>query len=151
MNIEIGPEAMRDLADLETAFRKLPGVTMRKVIRREIPRVMKPLRDGAKLITPRYTGNLRRSLKITQSTSKAKGSVFATRLLYDASKGGPHAHFLESGTKPRRTKSGAYRGKVAPTRFFSKFAKPQLPAITQALVQRLAAGLEEAAKELMRK
>lgn len=93
---------------------KIESKVQRKILRKAGKEAMTPVLEEAKRRVPvRYTGNLKKSLWLKLSTSR--GRVHAT--VSPARPQGAHGHLIELGTRVRRTKKGAYRGKVYPRPF----------------------------------
>ena len=115
-------------AEYERAFRQLPAIlrldaygrASMRVARRavRIARMMAPVDPrGYKDPTKRYAAprNLFAGKVVRGGVIRAQGRVIRTRAKIGAAvvvAAAPHAHLVEWGTKGRRTRSGAWRGRM---------------------------------------
>lgn len=139
----------RDIRMMRHAFQSLPAKIGRKYVRKAVTEATKPLRQELRSITPKgRTGNLRKGIT-QQFRYRPKGAgFFSFRLGFDRKKA-PHAVMLEEGTKVRRTKSGANRGRGPSLRFFREHMEAKSAGIGQRIAERLRAYLEQAMQESM--
>jgi len=101
--------------DIERALAELPQGTAKGVARRAMKKELKPVKDTAEAFWPGATEAFKISSQIKGSQ---RGDTVAKRgksvLNMYVGSTEPHAHLIEFGTGPRYTKSGAFRGSVAP-------------------------------------
>ena len=151
----------RDLDDLIRAYAKLPGSLARKHLKAAIRRSIKPFVPALKAATPRVTGNLRRSVttvvKFGTKVSRGSGEAFrgtAIGIVGFSRKGkkknqkGDHSVLVESGTKPRRRKSGASTGKAPPRHMLRDTLAAKRSGILSNLEIEMGVSLERATREL---
>lgn len=120
MKIYLDP---RDALRVELALRTMSELDKTDIIRKAINKATSKLntytRQAIKRTFQKRTGNLLGSLMKTYVKKRKSGYAAFRRPknaknLPPGKQGGYHAHLLEFGTKKRKTKSGANRGKVQP-------------------------------------
>ena len=101
-----------ELNILKNFFKDLSTMNQRKVLLAAFRKSAKPLVKTAKMLVPKDTGGLMKSIGTMAIPREAA-------ILVGAKKGkGWHGHFTESGTVQRRRKSGGRTGKVRATKWF---------------------------------
>ena len=154
----------RDLDDLIRAYAKLPGSLARKHLKAAIRRSIKPFVPALKAATPRATGNLRRSVttvvkfgtKVTRGSMEsfrgtAIGVVGFSRKGKKKNQKGDHSVLVESGTKPRRRKSGASTGKSPPRHMLRDTLAAKRSGILSNMEIEMGVSLERATQEAARR
>ena len=154
----------RDLDDLIRAYAKLPGSLARKHLKAAIRRSIKPFVPALKAATPRATGNLRRSVttvvkfgtKVTRGSMEsfrgtAIGVVGFSRKGKKKNQKGDHSVLVESGTKPRRRKSGASTGKGPPRHMLRDTLAAKRSGILSNMEIEMGVSLERATREASRR
>ena len=154
----------RGLDDLIRAYAKLPGSLARKHLKASIRRSIKPFVPALKAATPRATGNLRRSVttvvkfgtKVTRGSGEAFrgtaiGVVGFSRKGKKKNQKGDHSVLVESGTKPRRRKSGGSTGKSPPRHMLRDTLASKRSGILSNLEIEMGVSLERATQEAARR
>ena len=154
----------RDLDDLIRAYAKLPGSLARKHLKAAIRRSIKPFVPALKAATPRATGNLRRSVttvvKFGTKVSRGSGEAFrgtAIGIVGFSRKGkkknqkGDHSVLVESGTKPRRRKSGGSTGQSPPRHMLRDTLASKRSGILSNMEIEMGVSLERATQEAARR
>lgn len=132
-NIKTGPIALSVIGTKEVIarFSRLKGARQRAAMRRGVTAAGQLEVQYARKAAPRQSGILRRSLgKVVKTYAKSNtvvariGVVRGYEWYWDGQRRIPEMYInaVEGGTKPRRTRSGAFRGKVNATRFLSRAA-----------------------------
>jgi len=103
-------QVLRALGDLGVPEAK-------KIGRRLLMKFARETREDMRSKAPvGATGKLRKSIK-ARSTRSGGAQVYADR------RQAPHTHFADTGTKDRKTKAGARRGKVEGTKWLTNAQK----------------------------
>ena len=142
----------RQLATLAEEYQKLPKALNRKYIKSAIRKAVKDanLEPRFKSVAPKgRKGNLKKSVKIITGflrSGSGKGQPYA-RVGYGRPKGSA-AILVNDGTKDRRTKTGAYRGRGPATRFANPVLAQAATSGPVALERHLVESLEAAKREL---
>lgn len=105
--------------EIDQVLRGLPKQLNHRVLGQAHAAAAKPLIDKAKVMTPKRTGGLQKSIgavKLSQRKATIVGEVHAGPRRGKSQKG-YHGHLVEYGTKKRTNKRGANRG-VMPSKPF---------------------------------
>lgn len=123
MKIQIATETV-NLERMLRGIDKLAKLTQHRHTKEGLRRAGRHLRNVGRrelrmsIKGKKGTGNLYRSMsvKLKRRRSNAGGALVGFRRGKD---GGNHAHLVDLGTKPRYTRRGKYRGRVAGSRFWT--------------------------------
>ena len=149
LRIENAAQVNRDIRRMREAFRKLPSKVGRKYCRKAVTEATRPLRQELRRITPKgRTGKLRKGISQQFKYSPRDAGLFKYRLGFDRKKA-PHALLLEAGTKVRRTKKGANRGRGPALKFFQQYIEAKAANVGERIAAALKKYLEDAMKEGM--
>jgi HK97 gp10 family phage protein len=149
LRMDNAAQVNRDIRRMREAFRRLPSKVGRKYCRKAVTEATKPLRQELRRITPKgRTGNLRKGIAQQFKYSPRGAGLFKYRLGFDRKKA-PHALLLEFGTKKRRTKKGANRGRGPTLKFFRRYMEAKAANVGQRIAAALRKYLEAAMKEGM--
>jgi HK97 gp10 family phage protein len=138
--------------ELNKKLKLLAGKDAKKVVRKSLRPALKPVLQEARGAAPTKSGQLKKNIKI-KSIARSRTYIGArvTSGLGKAKSGNENSgvayygSFLEYGTKPRTTKSGANRGKVKPIRFMLRAAEKKREHALRIYRAGIAAGLKEIA------
>lgn len=136
----------RDMRRMRDAFRTLDKKVGRKYVRKAVTEATKSFKQDLRRATPKATGVMRKGIRSSFKMKSSGAGFFKLRIGFDRSKA-PHALLIEEGTKLRRTKSGANRGRVAPQHFLRGLTNAQARAISQRIAERLKVYLEAILKK----
>jgi hypothetical protein len=148
------PHLSGDVADIIAAYRKLPPHIAKKHLRAAMGRTIKPFLPALKANTPKYTGNLKRSVtSVTRFYDRPDhGAVVG---VVGFSRGGKtkrnignHGLFVEAGTKPRRTRTKRFCGSMPAVGMLKRTLSTMRGPILANLGMEMAVALEKATREL---
>ena len=118
MSISLKVEGFRDI---ERALADLPRGTSKGVARRAMKKELAPIASMANAFWPGATDDVFRVTSRISASQRGDSQAERGRSIVNlyvganyGTGGAPHAHLIEFGTGPRYTKSGAFRGSVAP-------------------------------------
>jgi HK97 gp10 family phage protein len=130
------PELKADLALLRTAAqgRLLANASMA---------MARVAARHARALVPVATGSLRDSIKARKDPADRK----LGRISAYANAAARHAHLIEYGTLPRRTKTGHYTGSAPAHSYMRKAVDENIGEIEAKMVQNLAVGIDRELKK----
>lgn len=139
--------------ELNKRLAMLSGKEAKKVVRKSLRPALKPVLQEARGNAPTKTGFLKKNIKI-KSIARSRTYIGArvTSGLGKAKSGNDNSgdafygSFLEYGTKPRRTESGANRGIVKPFKYMKKAADKKREQALRIYREGIASGLIGLAK-----
>jgi hypothetical protein len=143
-----------DVTDIVSAFRKLPTHIAKKHLRAAMGRTIKPFIPALRASTPKYTGNLKRSVSsVTRFYDRADhgavvGVVGFSRGGKTKRNMGNHGLFVEAGTKPRRTRAKRFCGSMPARGMLRATLSTMRGQILANLGMEMAVALERATREL---
>lgn len=122
-------------------LRALAGGTplAKKIGKKAFVKFARATRDDMRAHAPEDKGKLRKSIK-ARSTRSGGAQVYGDRRV------APHTHFADAGTKARKTKKGANRGKVKGTKWISEAQRRALARFKAEVSAPLLAELANAIK-----
>jgi HK97 gp10 family phage protein len=101
------------IRELDNVFRKLPENISHRILQTAHSKAARPMVRTMRDLAPVRNGTLRDSIGVVRSTLRRANNLgeigIGPRL---GRRGGFHGHLVEFGTRPRRTKKGAYRGRM---------------------------------------
>jgi HK97 gp10 family phage protein len=106
-------------AELERKLKALEANAAKKIMRKAVRAGGKPIMAKTKELAPVKTGLLKRSFKIRALKTRKRSSV---GIKITTGVKAPHAHLVELGTVDRRTKAGAFKGRIEPGLHFMEEA-----------------------------
>jgi hypothetical protein len=148
------PSLAGDVADIIAAYRKLPAHIAKKHLKAAMGRTIKPFIPALRANTPKYTGNLKRSVtSVTRFYDKADhgavvGVVGFSRGGKTKRNMGNHGLFVEAGTKPRRTRAKRFCGSMPARAMLRATLSTMRGPILANLGIDIAVALERATREL---
>lgn len=119
----------QDLQNALSGLKQLPDKLKNDTLVKIFRRTARPLVNLAKSNAPKNKSGKKSNNKKTAPLSRTigtkkgrnKSGVKPTLIIGPMlRRGGYHGHLLEAGTKARKTKSGAYRGRGPATRYMAK-------------------------------
>ena len=146
VTIENVDSLTREMRQMRDAYRTLDKKLARKYVRKAVTEATKNFKSDLRRSTPKSTGVMRKGITSSFKMKATGGGFFKLRIGFDRYKA-PHALLIEEGTKIRRTKSGANRGRVAPQHFLRNLTDSQAKAIANRIAERLRVYLESLLKK----
>lgn len=132
------------LKELGQKLETLPAKVAKKIMRPAIRKASKPLAAECKATAPvGPTGNLKASFKVRAMKMRGRRRKNSVGIVITSPGSGkaPHAHLVEKGTKPRRTKSGKSTGTMPENPFMQRTAEKTFPTVVQIFTSELATRL----------
>lgn len=134
--------------EIDAVLRGLPLLYTHRVLQAAHADAAKPMIERERSLAPRRSGRLAKSVGSTKPAF-SKASIIGEVLVGPKRGrfGGNHGHFPEFGTKPRVTRSGAYRG-IMPTK---PYARPAFEQTNRQVINGISLSLGKKTLAFMRR
>lgn len=140
------------IAELDAAFKRLGSIVVRnKIIRPALTKGARVLKANLKTLIPKRSGKLKRAIDYIVTTvggesrgraRRATGGEVMAKVGARKGKGGGHFHLVDQGTKVRRNKKGANRGRVKGAHYLERATRQSANEVQRVIAEGVADGIK---------